>query len=300
MKLSSTNLFLLSQCAISAAYQAGQIISSFSGQSVTVNKKQGGDTLASQVVTEVDHLSQEIILQTLLPTCDMFDLALLSEEIPDNRERLEKDFFWCIDPLDGTLPFIQSTPGYSVSIALVAHDGSPIIGVIYDPVEQTLYHAVKGCGAFRNSKPLTLKLASIKSDQALTWIADQSFEQHPLFSTVMRELENIAKQIGYSGLTTVLQGGAAMNACWVLEKQPACYFKLPKPEPGGGSLWDFAATACIFQEVGALVSDINGNALELNRHDSTFMNHQGALYSSHTVLAKRIIKLSDRLKITGL
>ncbi|MEE9337306.1 MAG: inositol monophosphatase family protein, partial [Methylococcaceae bacterium] len=121
MKLSSTNLFLLSQCAISAAYQAGQIISSFSGQSVTVNKKQGGDTLASQVVTEVDHLSQEIILQTLLPTCDIFDLALLSEEIPDNRERLEKDFFWCIDPLDGTLPFIQSTPGYSVSIALVAH-----------------------------------------------------------------------------------------------------------------------------------------------------------------------------------
>jgi 3'(2'), 5'-bisphosphate nucleotidase/myo-inositol-1(or 4)-monophosphatase len=300
MKLSSTNLFLLSQCAISAAYQAGQIISSFSDQSVTVTKKQGGDTLASQVVTEVDHLSQEIILQTLLPTCEMFDLALLSEEIPDNLERLEKDYFWCIDPLDGTLPFIQSTPGYSVSIALVAHDGTPVIGVIYDPVEQTLYHAVKGCGAFRNGKPLTLKLASTTSEQALTWVADQSFEQHPLFSTVMTELENIAKQIGYTGLTTVLQGGAAMNACWVLEKQPACYFKLPKPEPGGGSLWDFAATACIFQEAGALVSDINGKTLELNRHDSTFMNHQGALYSSHTVLAERIIELSNRLKITGL
>ncbi len=300
MKLSSSNLFLLSQCAISAAYQAGQIISNYSDRSVTVKKKQGGNTLASQVVTEVDHLSQDCILQTLLPTCEMFDLALLSEEIPDNRERLEKDYFWCIDPLDGTLPFIQSTPGYSVSIALVARDGSPVIGVIYDPVEKTLYHAIKGRGAFRNGESLTLKLTSATSEQALTWVADQSFEQHPLFSTVMMELENIANQIGYAGLTTLLQGGAAMNACWVLEKQPACYFKFPKSLPGGGSLWDFAATACIFQETGAFVSDINGNLLDLNRQESTFMNHQGAIYSSHALLTERIIELYDKLKTNSL
>jgi 3'(2'), 5'-bisphosphate nucleotidase/myo-inositol-1(or 4)-monophosphatase len=300
MKLSSNNLFLLSQCAISAAYQAGQIISSYSDRSVSVKKKQGGNTLASQVVTEVDHLSQDCILQTLLPTCDMFDLALLSEEIPDNRDRLEKDFFWCIDPLDGTLPFIQSTPGYSVSIALVASDGTPVIGVIYDPVERTLYQAVKGCGAFRNGKPLILELTSVTSEQALTWVVDQSFEQHPLFSTVKMELENIANQMGYTGLTTVLQGGAAMNACWVLEKQPACYFKFPKTELGGGSLWDFAATACIFQEAGALVSDIHGTPLDLNRQDSTFMNHQGALYSSHALLAERVIGLYNKLKVNSL
>lgn len=300
MKLSSTHLFLLSQCAISAAYQAGKIISNYSDRSVTVKTKEAGDTLASQVVTEVDHLSQACILQTILPTCDMFDLALLSEEIPDNRKRLEKDFFWCIDPLDGTLPFLQSTPGYSVSIALVARDGTPVIGVIYDPVESTLYHAVKDCGAFRNAKPLTPELASAGTEQALTWVADQSFEQHPIFSTVMTELEKIAKQMGYIGITTLVQGGAAMNACWVLENQPACYFKFPKSQLGGGSLWDFAATACIFHEAGALVCDIKGNALDLNRHDSTFMNHLGALYCSHALLAKRIIGLCDRLKISCL
>lgn len=294
MKLNSTDLFLLSQCAISAAYQAGKIISNYSDRSVTVQTKKSGDTLASQVVTEVDLLSQDCILQTLLPTCEIFDLALLSEEIPDNRERLEKDFFWCIDPLDGTLSFVQSMPGYSISIALVARDGTPIIGVIFDPVEQTLYHAVKGLGAFRNGKPLTLKSAAI-SEQMLTLVADQSFEQHPLFSTIMMELENIAKLIGYAGLTTLLQGGAAMNACWVLEKHPACYFKFPKLQTGGGSLWDFAATACIFLEAGAIVSDINGNTLDLNRPDSTFMNHQGVLYSSHALLAERIIGLYNKL-----
>ncbi len=297
MKLSSTDLFLLSQCAISAAYQAGRIISNYSDRSIVVKTKQGGNTLASQVVTEVDHLSQDCILQILLPTCELFDLALLSEESPDNRERLKKDYFWCIDPLDGTLPFLQSKPGYSVSIALVAHDGTPMIGVIYDPVKQTLYHAVKNCGAFRNGESFKLETNSDISGQMLTLISDQSFAQHPHFSTVMTEFEIIAKQIGCNGLTDLLQGGAAMNACWALEKHPACYFKFPKPQAGGGSLWDFAATACLFQEAGALVSDINGNSLDLNRSDSTFMNHLGVIYSSHTLLTERIILLNDKFKM---
>jgi 3'(2'), 5'-bisphosphate nucleotidase/myo-inositol-1(or 4)-monophosphatase len=190
---------------------------------------------------------------------------------------------------------VQSKSGYSVSIALVACDGTPVIGVIYDPVKQTLYHAVKDCGAFRNGKPFTLGVDSETSGQTLILIADQSFEQYPLFSAVMMELEIISEQMGYAGFTIIMQGGAAMNACWVLEKHPACYFKFPKPQSGGGSLWDFAATACLFQEAGALVSDVNGNLLDLNRPDSTFMNHQGVIYSSHTLLAEKIISLYKKL-----
>ena len=103
MRLSENDLFLLSQCAISAAYQAGHLIAKYANRKVEVNTKEGGTSLAAQVVTEVDYLSQEIILQILRPTCEIFDLALLSEESPDDRERLHKDFFWCIDPLDGYL-----------------------------------------------------------------------------------------------------------------------------------------------------------------------------------------------------
>ncbi len=296
MKLSSNDLFLLSRCAISAAYQAGQIISTKSRHPVKINTKKGGTSLASQVVTEVDHLSQAVILKNLIPTCEIFDLALLSEESPDNLERLEKDYFWCIDPLDGTLPFVQSTPGYAVSIALVSREGAPLIGVVYDPVKQTLYHAVKGNGAFRNGKPWKIKSASTSSATKLTLIADRSFEDHPLYSTVIAELNYVAVNLGYDGLNTLLQGGAAMNACWVLEKSPACYFKFPKPQDGGGSLWDYAATACLFIESGAVVSDIYGNSLDLNRPDSTFMNHRGVLYSSSHDLANYIMDLYSKLR----
>lgn len=299
MTLCGNDLFLLSQCAISAAYQAGHLISTYRDRPIHIHPKKNGENLASQVVTEVDHLSQAIILSTLLPTCEIFDLAILSEETPDNHGRLLKDYFWCIDPLDGTLPFIESTPGYSVSIALVSRTGTPHIGVIYDPVEQTLYHALKGSGAFRNGKPLIPGTVQPSAVQKLTFISDRSFQQHPLFTTIVAELQVIATDMNCAGVAMRTRGGAAMNACWTLEKNPSCYFKFPKPQQGGGSLWDYAATACIFQEAGAVACDISGNPLDLNRPDSTFMNHRGVLFSSDPFLAERIMGLYTRLQKEG-
>ncbi len=293
MKLSSSDLFLLCQCAISAAYQAGHLISKQSGRQLTSHRKNSGSSLASQVVTEVDFQSQAIILNTLRPTCDTFNLALLSEEAPDDRGRLDKDYFWCVDPLDGTLSFIQSTAGYSVSIALVARDGEPVIGVIYDPLEQTLYHAVKGCGAYRNGR--LWNLDTITAGSALTFITDRSFVKHRLYSRVLSELKSVATHAGFNKVNTFQHGGAAMNACWVLENNPACYFKFPKPDEGGGSLWDFAATAAIFQEAGAVTSDIFGQPLDLNRDGSTFMNHRGVLYAANQQIASYIIDLYTNL-----
>lgn len=287
MKLNDNDLFLLSQCAVSAAVQAGALISRYSGAKVQVNSKTGGASPASQVVTEVDYQSQEIILQTLSPASEIFDLALLTEESTDDRSRLEKEYFWSIDPLDGTLPFVESTAGYAVSIALVSRSGAPLLGVIYDPLEKTLYHAQKGRGAFRNSRVWKNGPAG----KVLTVIMDRSFKQHALYTDCMARIRFMAASKGYSEVKTIAFGGAAMNACWVLEKGPACYFKLPRPENSGGSLWDYAASASVLSEAGAVVSDMYGNPLDLNRADSTFMNHRGILYASHKELAEEIMKV---------
>lgn len=79
-----------------------------------------------------------------------------------------------------------------------------------------------------------------------------------------------------------------MNACHVLERAPGCHFKFPKPQEGGGSLWDYAATACLFREASAVASDAHGDPLDLNRADSTFMNHRGALYATDSALAAKV------------
>lgn len=293
MRLSGNDLVLLSQYAISAARQAGHLIAGYAQRPVTIDTKSGGASIAAQVVTEVDHLSQDIILRLLRPTCEIYDLALLSEEIPDDRARLHKDFFWCIDPLDGTLPFIESVPGYSVVIALVSRDGRPLIGVVYDPLTQTLYRAIKGQGAWRNDKPLQARKAD-GFNPMLTYITDKSFAQDPLYQATLPQLGRIAEELGYADADFRLQGGAALNACRALE-MPACYFKFPKPQKGGGSVWDYAATACLFREAGTPVSDMFGEPLVLNPDGATFMNHCGVLYASDQAIAKRMLALYRQL-----
>ena len=290
MQLSANDLYLLSQCAISAALQAGQMIENFDREKLTVKSKQAGISLASQVVTEVDLLSQAIILQNILPSCDVYDLALLTEESPDDGSRLEKDYFWCIDPLDGTLPFIEGVHGYSVCIALVSRESVPMIGVVYDPVKQVLYHAVKGAGVFRNGQPWFLSKPSA-NQSVLNFISDRSFVNHPRYGEILDKFKSISKTVGYKEIRLIRQGGGAMNACWVLEKSPACYFKFPSEHPGGGGLWDFSATACLFNEINATVSDIHGQSLELNRVDSTFMNHRGVVYVADDALATLVYEL---------
>ena len=278
------DLDALTKQAVQAAREAGGIIRSYQDREVDVLHKEGGHTYASQVVTEVDRKAQDAILQVLEPSCEEFDLAVLTEESEDDGGRLEKDAFWCIDPMDGTLPFIRKEPGYSVSIALVARDGSPRIGVVFDPVHDVFWQATKGQGVCRNGEPWTVE----SKGKELTFTYDRSFEGHPERERVLRELEGYAQSIGLKKLVATQFGGAVINACHALESAPGCHFKFAKPQEGGGSLWDYAATACLFEEAGAVVTDVYGEPLDLNRSDSTFMNHRGAVYATDGELAQRI------------
>ena len=278
------NLKELTKQAVQAAREAGELIRSYQDREVEVLHKEGGDTYASQVVTEVDRKAQDSILRVLGPSCEEYDLAVLTEENEDDGSRFERECFWCIDPMDGTLPFIQREPGYSVSIGLVAKDGSPQIGVVYDPVRDVLWQATKGQGVRRNGEPWTLDSTA----NELTFTYDRSFTDRPEREFVLRELEGYAQSLGLKKLVAAQFGGAVINACHALENAPGCHFKFAKPQEGGGSLWDYAATACLFEEAGAVVSDVHGEPLDLNRPDSTFMNHRGAVYATDEELAQCI------------
>lgn len=288
LKMNLTNNDLTSLCsiAIEAARKAGEFIASYSRDELPVemknqnckNKPQGGTSLASQVVTEVDIKSQDIILNKIGSTIEKYDLGLLAEELIDDNSRFKKDYFWCIDPLDGTLPFTQGLEGYSVSIALIAKDGTPVIGVICNPVTQDLYHAIKGKGAYKNGEQWLIRENG--SAHEFTFINDRSFCKHKNYKFIITTLNAKTSEIGYSAFKMLKQGGAVMNAIWVLENQPGCYFKLPKRNKGGGNIWDFGATTCIYHELGANASNIYGEKLDLNRATSTFMNHEGVLFST--------------------
>ncbi|MDQ8208376.1 inositol monophosphatase family protein [Coraliomargarita sp. SDUM461003] len=280
MQLDSQQLNTLADVAGEAARQAGALIRTFTAGEVEVFRKEGGDSLASQVVTEVDERSQAVILEHLESTIVSYDLALLTEELTDDGSRFEKDYFWCIDPLDGTLPFTQGKPGYAVAIALVRRDGVPMIGVVYDPVLDRLYRAVSGQGLRINGQIYQAPLAVKPAGARLKFCMDCTFETDPRREALSAGMEALAQRAGYAGAVIEIHGGAVCNACYVLEHPPAVYLKEPKPELGGGSFWDFAATACIFQEAGASVSDYHGARLELNSAQHTFFNHCGVRFCS--------------------
>lgn len=286
MKLSPSDLIELADIAISAATEAGEMIAR--SRPHEVQHKADAASLAARVVTEIDRRSEDLIIKLLAPTLERFDLGLLTEERDDDGRRLTADHFWCIDPLDGTLPFIEGSRGSAVSIALVARDGPPLVGVIYDPVEATVVHAISGVGAFRDRRPWPTEPTTRRD--MLSVFADRSFLARDDHEIVVDALGRIADDMGLAGVRVEATAGAVMNACGVLARSPACYFKYPGPT-GGGSVWDFAATACLFHELGAVATDIHGGPLDLNRADSTDMNHRGVLFATDEKLARRIREL---------
>ena len=273
----------LTNLATQAALKAGKYIAESSQQEIAVMYKAGGDSLASQVVTEVDGKAQEIILQILKPSFADHDIALLAEETDDDGSRLKKEYFWCIDPLDGTLPFTIGKPGYAVSIALIRRDGIPVLGVIYDPVTQRLFSAALGKGVYINDKLWTSPIPT--DSDCLNICFDCSFEMDSQRTEITQQMEAFVKEQGFARANIVVGGGAVLNACYVLGHPPAIYFKPPKEKLGGGSLWDFGATTCLFNEAGAHARDFSGNALKLNEPGSTFMDHCGVCFSTSSDLA---------------
>ncbi|MAZ49393.1 MAG: inositol monophosphatase [Halobacteriovoraceae bacterium] len=274
MKLNDEILSKLCEKAKIAALTAGEIIKNADRSKLEVDRKTGGENLASQVVTEIDIKAQEAILQKLLPTLKEYDLGLLAEESNDDGSRFSKDYFWCIDPLDGTLAFSRDEDGYSVSIALIKKDGTPIIGVVYDPRSNTLYSAIHEKGAFKNDCSFKVENKGSK----LTLLYDQSFLKIKNYDEEIQKLENLALKSSLSGVELHHLGGAVMNGISTIEYAPAIYYKHPKESLGGGSIWDFAASSVIQREAGGTNSNYFGDPLDLNRHDSSFMNHEGVKF----------------------
>lgn len=291
MKWDVATLRLLRDCAEQAVRKAAEIVRDGANHPVHPMHKEGQASLAAQVVTEIDLRSQALLQKELMAVGAPLGIGWLGEETPDNGERLRTPAFWCVDPLDGTLCFVEGRGGYSVSVGLVSVEGLPLLGVVCDPVSGDCYTAIAGDGAWYNGIPFCITDFPLQTDSVLRMYYDRSFAEHSWFARSVEWLRERALAQGFAGVQSLYYGGSVLNALQMASHAPAVFFKFPRVTPGGGSLWDYAATACIAKEAGGHVSDIHGASLDLNRPDSTFMNHRGFVYATSEYWARIVMDM---------
>lgn len=104
-------------------------------------------------VTDADFAADALLRQKLLTLLP--EAGWLSEETADTAVRLDKEWVWVVDPLDGTKEFVMGIPEFSVSVGLVQH-GRVMLGVIFSPASNELFAAARGHGLMLNDRPATV------------------------------------------------------------------------------------------------------------------------------------------------
>ena len=195
-------------------------------------------------VTTADHAANDKLKEILLG--EYPDYGWLSEETVDSPDRLDKEYIWIVDPLDGTKEFIEGVPHFVVSIALVKNE-QPIMGVLYNPVTEELFTAERGKGAFLNGDQIYC--VSKVSVEEMVILNSRSETRRGLwqpYKDVFKELRPIGSVAYKLGLTAA--GKADIFASL-----------RPKNE------WDICAGHCIISEAGGKLINLNGNNVIFNQ-----------------------------------
>ncbi len=157
----------------------------------------------------------------------------------------ENSRLWIVDPLDGTLNFVQGFPHWCVSVALWDAQG-PVVGCVWDPLREDLFVATRGEGATWNGHPMSIS-AQTGLDGAFlaTGFAYQLGERFRLYSRALEATFYRAKGIRRAG-------SAALDLAHVAAGIYDGFFEM------GLQKWDMAAGVLLVQESGGLISDWQG------------------------------------------
>ena len=114
------------------------------------------------LVTEIDKMSEKRIVQFI--EANYPSHGILAEE--SGRSANDSDYLWVIDPIDGTTNYSQGLPIFSISIGL-QYQGTTVLGVVYAPVLQQMFTAIKGQGAYLNDTKLHISTKKSLADCVL-------------------------------------------------------------------------------------------------------------------------------------
>lgn len=225
------------------------------------------NTLVTKADREINHLLIEETIKHYP------EFGVFGEEEQYNIDLPTK---WICDPLDGTGVYARNIPVAVFSLALVS-DGTPLLGVVYDPFTDRLYEAIKGKGAKCNGETIHVSDVHLNDRKGAINIE--------LWKDAKYDLSKIYRDLVDNTYTVAI--GSVIRSCMCI----ACGEFSASVFPGTeGHFWDIAASKIIVEEAGGMVTDLFGNE---QRYD---MNLNGALITNGVCHNEVLTIVKNKLK----
>jgi myo-inositol-1(or 4)-monophosphatase len=236
--------------AAAIAEEAGARLREFFARGVETEYK--GDV---DIVTVADRTVEALIRGRLAEAFP--EHGVYGEE--GTRERMEGEFRWYVDPLDGTTNFAHGFPQFCVSLGLEQRpaeiesgaDGSLVAAVIYDPMRDELFTAERGRGAWLNGKAMRVsRTPELAESLVATGFPSRKRHDNPNihFYHEFTMRSHGVRRAGSAALDLAFVACGRLEAFWEFNLNP----------------WDTAAGALLVEEAGGRMSDFAGGRFQLN------------------------------------
>lgn len=217
------------------------------------------------VLTAADLAAQHFLARELRT---LADLPVLGEEMPEDEQLAAlaagAEGLWCFDPIDGTTNFLVGLPYFAVSVALVK-DGQPLLGVIYAPISDEMFSAVRGGGAWLNGERLPLRRPDPSLARAVVLVDLKRLP--PALATALAAAPPYYSQRNF--------GSSVLEWCYLAAGRVDALLH------GGQRPWDFAAGSLVLSEAGGLMATLD----QLDFHAASFWRRSVIAAIDPTVFA---------------
>lgn len=251
--------------AIQIAMDAGNLLKKGFHSSYKISNKEGVQNL----VTEFDLKSEDFIISSFKK------LYPNSGFICEERGEIDKEssFKWIIDPLDGTVNFAHKVPFFCVNIALQL-EGEINSCVTYNPMNQELFYAEKGIGAFLNGSTLKVSKTDEISQSFLATGFPYDLKNDPLLT--IKRMANFLKM----GVPIRRLGSAALDLAYVAAGRFDGYWEINLGP------WDVAAGLLLVQEAGGKITDLSKRSFKLKA--------QNEILASNNLIHEKMVEILNR------
>lgn len=210
------------------------------------------------LVTQMDKNTEKYFVEKIVAVFP--DHKLLSEEGFGHDVQSLEGTVWIVDPIDGTMNFVNQKRNFAISIGIY-HDGIGEIGLIYNVMEDVLYTVQRGKGAYKNDKVIPRLEKEKKLEESIVGLNNYWACVNPKVN------EKKIQDLVIKARGTRSYGSAALEFAYVAEGIIDAYLTMSL------SPWDFAAGVILVNEVGGTTTTVTGDSLNMLENNSVLSCH---------------------------